>query len=204
MDYKEELAKLNEAWETKKANLSKLDIKRISGKDSYQGKLFGLFSRAYAVRSKLILSSKIYNGYAFKAYMPALEESEDHYPSWVIYSPSSILNSNPEKLKFIIENLHKISDGEINGKEYKKPKYFLTQKEVENCFYQLPYELTENQVVYLVICYVRPRLNPNFRLGVIPLLANLSVSKETLFLPESYYSDGWQEFLGLKVSPIKD
>ena len=68
MDYKNILSSINESWLSKRVLLSKDEIRHMSDKDSFRGKIHGFLTRAYYKRKDLIVTGEIVYCLAFKSW----------------------------------------------------------------------------------------------------------------------------------------
>lgn len=193
MDYKNILSSINESWLSKRVLLSKDEIRHMSDKDSFRGKIHGFLTRAYYKRKDLIVTGEIVYCLAFKSWSNDLSDNAIRYRSWVIFSTSTTLRSNPSLLKKISENILTLMHEENSDKAYSKLIRTLNEPLSDASYLELPKELCEGELAYLSIIYVEKNLNPNFSLGLNLLLVSPSVSQEVLYLPEGNYPHDFLE-----------
>lgn len=166
----------------------------LAGKDSFRGRLLGIFSASYYQRERLIAKGEVIYGYAFRDY----EEGDNRdftYPTWVLFSPASAIDDDPAPLAEAAERLLAYCAAD-NGR---KDKLCRAVKDdwAEPQYVELPKELTQGRLVYLSMVNVRTKANPSFRLGLNLLLANRKASKEVIYLPERYWTDAFlSHYLG--------
>lgn len=194
MDFAQELDHLSQTWSSAKLSLTKKEVRHIADQDHYSGKLLGLFTIAYAKRGKLIRNASICYGYAFREYYASIEDSKEHHPTWVLFSPSSEIQKNPLFLKECASRLLSFSKEKHKKRADKRLSLYVQDNLAECSYVELPASLTEGKLVYLSILYARENTVPVFHLGLNLLLANRSISKEVLYLPTEYWSPAWAEY----------
>ena len=193
MDYSAFLEKLNEDWLLKRASLDKEEIAFIGGKDSFRGRLRGFMTRVYYQRSKLIQTSEVFYAYVFQSWTNDVEEKNDSYPTWLLFSPSKEVNQNPAVLKEISAKLASFKEENPKTKEDKELHDYLKEYLSDVSFYALPESLSLGHFVYLSIVDVPLLRVPNFHLGLNLILASPSVSKEVLYLPAKEWPEEYRQ-----------
>ncbi|MCQ2742506.1 MAG: hypothetical protein MJ239_04330 [Bacilli bacterium] len=197
MNFEELLKTAKDSWEKRKPTLTHDEIKRISGKEGVANFLVGFMTSEYYKRKKLIFEGDLTIGYVFKMFLETSEEGNDICPTWVLFSPSSSVFNNPEKLLAVYEKLQQ----ECERKDHSLPKplyYALTSMYASGAYIQIPPQFTNGDLVYLSIAYEYRRATPDFKLGYNLMLASRGISKGVLYLPPQYWSKEWAEFYSRK------
>jgi len=200
MDYGKTLAEINESWQAKRLALTGKEIAYIGNKASLRGKLLGFLTGPYYKRTKLIQTGDIYYAFVFKEWSNDVQGEDPQHPTWMVFSPERKLNENPELLKGIAEKLQGLAIEKNCPKDLRVLRNLIVEPLSDTSYFELPQEYTNGELAYLSIVYVIPSLVPCFHLGLNLILANQSVSKEVLYLPTAYWSDGFSSaYLSGKV-----
>lgn len=176
-------------WNDEKKTLSKRDIALISGKDGFKNAIKGFLTADYYKRGKLIEEGQLVLGYIFKTWSSS---DVGYCPHWVLFSPSPKVNENPQLLKDVAKSLSGCT--EVKGDKTSKALHkLLTQPLSEAKYFELPENITNGNLIYLSIVYLRPEWRNNIRLGLNPFIANQGISKEILYLPDQFWSGYFKE-----------
>lgn len=176
-------------WEEEKKTLSKRDIGFISGKDGFKNAIKGFLTSDYYKRGKLIEDGQLVLGYIFKSWFAS---PNDYSPYWVLFSPSPKVNENPKMLKDVANRLSCFKP--LTGdKTSKKLSRILDGPLSDAQYFEIPESLTDGNLIYLSIVYLRPEWRDKIILGLNPFIANQGVSKEILYLPDQFWSDYFKQ-----------
>jgi hypothetical protein len=189
MDYSAFFEKANSDWLLKRAALDKEEIAFVAGKDSFRGRLRGFLTHAYYQRTSLIKTSEIYLAYVFQSWTNDVEQKGDSYPTWLLFSPEKEMNQNPILFKEISAKLLSLKESKEISKDEKELQKYLQEYLSDVSYFELPHSCSLNHFVYLSIVDVPLLRVPNFHLGLNLILANPSVSKEVLYLPEKEWPE---------------
>ncbi len=185
MDYLTLINKTRESFNTSRVNLSKNEIKYLSGRSDFRSSFIDLFSLRYFKKKKLILEGNIYYSYIIRIYRSNLNQ-EDAISSWLIFSPESIFDSSPEIYQKINDNILKFIENKENQKTNRKLYNALTLELSEPRYLELSEDLSEGHLVYLSFAYLRKNHLPNTKLGLNLIIANKKISDEIMYLPLDY------------------
>jgi hypothetical protein len=193
MDFSSVLSSLNTTWLTRRGSFSDGEIAHLAYQDTFRHKMLGFMTRVYYQRKKLIQQSEIFYAYVFQEYNYDENQRQNGGATWLVFSPSKEVNDHPEILKKIAANLQQLKVKEpINGEE-KALKKLLVEPLSETSYCELIPTMSDNEYAFLSIVDLHKELLPSFHLGLNLVLANKSVSKEVLYLPEAYFSQEWKE-----------
>ena len=193
MDFAQFYHNLNDAWALNRVSLDKSEVAYLANKDTFQGRKIGFMTRSYYQREKLIRSSEIYFAYVFQSWSNDVNEKGYSYPTWLLFSPSREVNENPAVFKEIAAKVQSIRSTKPVKKDEKELKKYVEGYLSDISYFPLPESYSCGHFVYLSIVYLPLQRVPSFRLGVNLILANPTASKEVLYLPESYWSEGYRK-----------
>ncbi len=193
MDYQSLLEATNTSWFLKRNSLTKEDKAFLSNRDTFRHRLLGILSSDYVKRKDLIAHGDIVYAYVFKEWTNEARKEIFDYPTWLYFSPSKSLNDNPLRLKGISAKTSQPSTSDPLTKEDKKFNKLLTENLSDCSYFEVPGSYTGGQLVYLSIVYARLNQIPDFHLGLNLIIANASISKEVIFLPERYWTEDYKK-----------
>jgi hypothetical protein len=193
MDYSQLWKAINEGWFLKRSGLDKSELNRIAYQDTLRHRMLGFMTRAYYQRKKLIAGSEVYYAYVFQNYDYDENQRENGGATWLVFSPSEAVNSNPLILKEIAAKLQQLKMNESKTTEEKALKKLLIEPLSETSYFELPSDIALGQYVFFSIIDCHKELIPSFHLGLNLVLANPSLSKEVLYFPQSYWNEEWKE-----------
>ena len=193
MDLSQSVNDIDKAWQDKRGALDKSDIAYIANKNSVKGKLLGFMTSAYYKRTKLIENSTIVPAYVFQDWSNDAEGRSTLFPTWLLFSPSKLVNQTPSLLKKAAENLQQLKLAAPKDKNLIKLRNLINEPLSDCAYIEIPSTFSENQLVYLSIVYVNLNLSPSFHLGYNLILMNSSVSSEVLYFPEKYWPGAFLE-----------
>lgn len=188
MDNLLDLSKMNEKYQALKATFSRDDIAYIANKDTGRGKLIGFLTFDYYRRESLIKEGNIVFGYVIKTYKQE-DNPLKNYASWLLFSPSKVVNDHPEIYLKIVENLELLKTKKHLDKFERPIKVALLGELSEPKYLEIPAPYNEGHLVYLQYCEVKPHQTPNLNLGLNFLIIAPAISKEVIYLPERYLHD---------------
>lgn len=185
MNYLTLINKTRESFNASKNNLSKNEIRYLCGRSDFRSSFIDLFSFRYFRKKKLILEGNIYYAYIIRIYRSSLSQ-EDAISSWLIFSPESVFDTNPEIYQKINDNIFKFISDKENKKRNRKLYDALTLELSEPRYLELDAELSEGHLVYLSFAYLRKNHLPNVKLGLNIVIAKQDISNEIIYLPLDY------------------
>ena len=191
MDYQELLSKQRTRWNEAKANLTKEELRFIAGKDSWANRRLNMFSLSYFRREKLVEESDVLFAYVFKA-LEIGEDAAHFYPTWMLFSPEAFYNDHPENLAALLTKVQAATAAPKKGGKRDSLEIAMNEKLAEAAYLRIPDALTDGHTAYLSIVYCRRSTMPSLRLGPNFVLAAPKVSKEILFLPQTYWIEEWK------------
>ena len=184
---------LNTSWLLKRASLDKTELSYLANKDTFNGIRLGFMTRAYYQREKMIRGSDIYYAYVFQSWNNAVGNPQSSYPTWLLFSPDTPVNENPDILKEISAKLTSIKTTEVVDKTEKELKKIIVEPLSDASCFLLPPSYSLGHYVFLSIIDCPGSRVSSFQLGLNLILANLSVSKEVRYLPERYWPDEFKQ-----------
>lgn len=193
MDLSQSVIDIDKAWQIKRGTLDKSDLAYIANKNSIKGKLLGFMTSAYYKRTKLIENSTVVPAYVFQDWSNDVEGRSALFPTWLLFSPSKLVNQTPSLLKKVAENLQQLKLETPKEKDLIKLRNLINEPLSDCAYVEIPSIYSENQLVYLSIVYVNLNLNPSFHLGFNLILMNSSASSEVLYFPEKYWPNSFLE-----------
>ncbi len=192
MSYEAILNDVKRHYEDRKPYLSKKQIIFLQGKNTLRDKMFGMFTKNYIDRKKLILEANITYAYTIKTWSNN-DYNDDYYPSWIIFSPQIKYSANPHLYERINKNLNDYKFDSSDKSHDKKLKMFLTEDLSEPVMFKLNKELAGEDIVYLHFVYVRSSQFTQFKMGINLIMFNPNVSKEVLYVPEVLWTKEYKE-----------
>ena len=100
MDYYSLLENERKAFSEKQPLFTKEDLKYISGKDSFKGKLTGFLTKNYYQREKLIQNGELFYGYVFSFWGQSIN-GDSPTIFYILFSPERKIMENPSIFKEI-------------------------------------------------------------------------------------------------------
>ncbi len=194
MNEKELLDELRENYQGLRFSFNQEEVKFQCLRNYRQGKLHGLFTRAYWKRKELFQKGQIAYGYVFKEYRPQIDDLYSDYPIWVLLSPNHEFETSPDKYLIIVDRLNQFLKQKAHSRKDKQLQRILEGELSEVYYYILPSYLTEGALVYLCTTYVRHTHTPLFHLGLNPILYAPTISKEIMILPNKYWTKAWNNY----------
>lgn len=167
------------------------EIKFISGKDTFKGKLTGFLTKEYYQREKLIKFGDISYGYVFQEFYANSNDSSDL--TWILFSPEQKLAENPLIFKKVTENIRDFLKKENLNKKEKQLKTMLFEPLASAPFEELPSDISEGHLIYFIKMYRKRSFAYSFNLGLNLFIANLAISKQLLYLPERYMTETFKK-----------
>lgn len=187
MDFAATYHELNTAWLEKRSSFDKAELSYVANKDTFAGRRLGFMTRAYYQREKMIKASDIFYAYVFQSWNDALGNAQATYPTWLVFSPDSVVNENPAILKEISAKVLSIKKMEVTDKSEKELKKIVGETLSDASCFLLPLTYSLGHYVLLSIVDLPYQHVSSFHLGLNLILANLSISKEVRYLPERYW-----------------
>lgn len=201
MDYEQIITNFQKDFKGKVWTLNSEEKKHLLDKDTPRGRMFGFLTMSYYKRLKLFEEGTFTYAYCFKTWNNSYG-SDRPYPVWFIFSPESYFNKNRNELEKIAAKLGKfVKDFDCKkDKKHKKLFTMLNEYLSEPNYIELPFEFTDNHLIYLHVTYLRPLQNPHFNLGYNVVVFSKGISKEVLFVPEMFWNKEYKEtYLKIKV-----
>jgi len=189
---KKKLEALSAHFDEKRLSLSKEDIRFLSGKDSFKGKMLGFLTSDYYRREKLIREGELIYGYVYRAWTNEITYTRP-YPTWVLFSPAGEFKDDPNLYLEVLSELQKIEAPKRGASGLKHLLTMLNAELSEPKYVVIPEPYAKGHLVYLSMVYLRPWHIANLRLGVNPFIIAPSASKEILYLPFIYWSDEFKK-----------
>jgi len=193
MDYQGTIARVNESWRRTIVSADKKTVRHIADKDNRGGLFLGFLTSSYYKREKLIAASEVLYAYVFKEFRQDQDESEIHFPTWLIFSPAKEFEADPSALKDIAMKIQDLCASKNVKKELRKFTYTVTDPYADASYLEIPPEIAGTKLVYLSIIFHRGNM-PLFHLGLNLILAKQDISSEVLFLPSDYWSKEWMDY----------
>jgi len=182
MNYLEELKVLNEQLAERRVLWTKDDYRRLSGKNTPAGRLLGFLTPGYRTKEKLWQGGRVIYGYCYKTYT---DRDFDHpYLAWVLFSPMTSFEENPEQYEKVMERLQPLLDTEKPGPHERKLFHALTNPVTEPKYFPLPEPYADGKLIYVSTMYVYPDPMTPMTLGIIPVIVDPSVSREIMYVPK--------------------
>ncbi len=186
MDHKARLDSLIEKLSENRTIWTEADYKRLTGKDSFSGRMLGFLTRGYRERDRLWKSGRIVWGYVYRTYTD--RDFNHPYLAWVLFSPQSIFEGEPELYEAVLERLTPLMEGTSSDKD-RKLKNALDNPVTEAKYYQLPEPYAGGKLIYISTTYVFPDFIKEMSLGVQPLLIEPGITKEVALVAPSALDD---------------
>ena len=162
----------------------------LLNRTSARTRLLGFMTKPYWTRKRLIKEGKVVFGYAFREWDFG-EHSLEH-PVWIVHSPSRKAMDNPEILKSAAELLMKKEEWPAIGKKESAMLAHALEPLARPLFLPLPDSFGAVPFFLSVLDWVPAHVH-ELRLGLNLIVQNPSVSKESLFLMERYFPEGWRD-----------
>ena len=192
MDYYSLLENERKAFSEKQALFTKEDLKYISGKDSFKGKLTGFLTKNYYQREKLIQNGELFYGYVFSFWGQSIN-GDSPTIFYILFSPERKIMENPSIFKEIHGKLRLFLDNKPQNKKEKTLWNLLKNPVAEAPFEEIPFSLTDNHVIYFCKLMKKQNFAISFHLGLNLFIANPTISKQILFLPEKYTTENFRK-----------
>lgn len=184
MDYQLRLERLNEALLALRPTWTKKDYEYLAGKGTTRGRLLGFMTRGYYQRNKLWETGIITYGYCYRTYTD--NDLSRPYLAWLLFSPSSVFEQEPERYERILERLTPIIEEQHEKGPHRQLMQALTSPLTEAKYFQIPDTYTEGKLVYVSTVYVFPDMHDSITIGVIPIIIAPNVTQEIMLVPEAF------------------
>lgn len=200
MDYEKLIQGLNASWLEKRAALGKDELALIANKDTLRRRLIGVGTRSYLARSRLIKEGDILYAYAFKSWRNEIKKDDFDYPTWIVFSPERKIAANPQRLKEITAKIRSLPEKGATKTE-KRLKHLCDENLSDCSYFEIPLSCADGDLAFMSIIYLRVDAIPDFHLGLNPIIANRSLSTETLYLPERCWTEDFKKaYLGNELA----
>lgn len=164
----------------RKVTLSKEELQRIAQKDTVRRKLQGFLTHDYHQRSKVVLEGQTVEGLVFKEWSDKREGTS----CLVLFSPSKVVNANPDILLGIGDKLLAFSREEKPQKSEKRLQKAIKDRMFEASYMEIPERFSDGNLVYLSKLEKPLHLLSNEGPGAYFFFINPSNSKEIIFVPD--------------------
>jgi hypothetical protein len=178
---------LNELLQAKRLAWTKEDYQRLSGKGTPRGRLLGFMTRGYYQRERVWQTGRIVYGYAYKTYTD--RDYERPYLVWILFSPMSIFESEPNHLVDIHVRLEPFLDNTKAAGKYRRLINALTNPLTEPKYFSIPGEFTDGKLVYVSTLFADPGLHDQMPLGLVPIVIAPEISQEIMLVPERHLAE---------------
>jgi len=171
---------------------TKEDLKFISGKDTFKGKLTGFLNKNYYQREKLIRNGELFYGYVFSFWRQSTNWDSPAI-FYILFSPERKIMENPFIFKKIHENLQVFLENKPQNKKERYLWNLLKNPLADAPFEEIPFSLTDGHVAYFSKLIKKQNFAISFHLGLNLIIANPTISKQILFLPEKYVTENFRK-----------
>lgn len=192
MDYYFLLEQERKSFSERQPLLTKEDVKYISGKDSFKGKVTGFLTRRYYQKEKLIRNGELFYGYVFSTWNLSTDWDSPMI-FYILFSPERKIMENPQIYKEIHKNLQVFLENKPKSKNEKRLWNLLKTPMADAPFEEILFSLTDGHVIYFCKLIQKQNFAISFYLGLNLFIANPTISKQILFLPERYETEEFRK-----------
>jgi hypothetical protein len=187
MEFGEYIQHLNERLAAKRLVWTKDDYRRLSGKATARGRMLGFMTRGYYQRERVWQTGRIVYGYAYKTYTD--RDYDRPYLVWILFSPMSIFESEPQRLVDIYNRLEaRLMNAKAAGR-YRRLINALTNPLTEPKYFPIPEEFAEGKLVYVSTLFADPGFHDQTPLGLVPIVMAPEISQEIMLVPERHLAE---------------
>ena len=173
LDHQEKLKQIKETY-------TKEEVDNFLGFNSKKDKFLALYSIRYKTSKKLFYNGSLTYGYIYKMQY-FLNTKLNYFKSWVIYSPLSKYEENPELYLKIAAELNYFLEN--TTKKHKHLVKKLLNNENEFNFIELPNDVF-GEPVFISTTFVTQKTNPNLNIGITGIMINRKISNKIMIMPE--------------------
>lgn len=178
------LKSVSEHFFLKRLTFEKEDFEYILNRKKMMNRFTDFLTRAYYQRKKLVKDGFVGVCYTYRIVYS--DGKGKNHRTFALFSPNTALMLDEAYFTRVITN---IEEARTKDKRFATKKFlnYYSLVEAKPRYYDVDRKLTEDKIVFLQYIELIPSLNPNLKLGLNYVIYAPLISKELLYLPESYF-----------------